>query len=242
MDVSWNPWHGCHKLSAGCQNCYVYRTDSRFGKDSGVVSKTADFDLPIKKSSDGSYKIKSGSTLYTCFTSDFFVDDADSWRPEIWRMIKERSDLKFFIITKRINRFYVGLPPDWGKGYSNVCICCTTENQQMADYRLPIYNKLPIAHKAIICSPLLEQINLLPYLNKTIEKVTVAGESGAKARPCSFDWVQSIRKQCVQKKTDFWFQQTGAVFIKDGKTYHIERKFQHSQARKANINYITENK
>ncbi|MBD5420441.1 MAG: phage Gp37/Gp68 family protein [Muribaculaceae bacterium] len=20
--VSWNPWHGCHKISEGCRHCY----------------------------------------------------------------------------------------------------------------------------------------------------------------------------------------------------------------------------
>ena len=23
----WNPWHGCHKCSPGCLNCYVYYLD-----------------------------------------------------------------------------------------------------------------------------------------------------------------------------------------------------------------------
>ena len=34
MSVSWNPWHGCRKISEGCRNCYVYRQDSRHDKDS----------------------------------------------------------------------------------------------------------------------------------------------------------------------------------------------------------------
>lgn len=45
----WNPWHGCHKYSAGCANCYVYRMDERYGRDSSVVKKTKDFALPVKK-------------------------------------------------------------------------------------------------------------------------------------------------------------------------------------------------
>ena len=28
----WNPWHGCHKISPGCANCYVYRRDESIGK------------------------------------------------------------------------------------------------------------------------------------------------------------------------------------------------------------------
>ena len=27
--MMWNLWHGCHKLSAGCKHCYVYRGDAR---------------------------------------------------------------------------------------------------------------------------------------------------------------------------------------------------------------------
>jgi hypothetical protein len=34
-------------------------------------------------------------------TSDFFLEEADEWRPAVWNMIRERSDLRFVIITKR---------------------------------------------------------------------------------------------------------------------------------------------
>ena len=66
-------------------------------------------------------------------TSDFFLEEADEWRPAAWSMIRERADLHFVIITKRIHRFLVGLPADWGEGYEHVTICCTCENQKMAD-------------------------------------------------------------------------------------------------------------
>ena len=42
----WNPWHGCRKISPGCQHCYVYRRDASVGRDASVVAKTGDFDLP----------------------------------------------------------------------------------------------------------------------------------------------------------------------------------------------------
>lgn len=45
----WNPWHGCHKFSTGCQHCYVYRTDGKYGKDSSVVAKTEKFNLPVQQ-------------------------------------------------------------------------------------------------------------------------------------------------------------------------------------------------
>lgn len=45
----WNPWHGCKKISPGCMNYYVYRRDAEFGKDSSIVTRTASFDLPVKR-------------------------------------------------------------------------------------------------------------------------------------------------------------------------------------------------
>ena len=57
----------------------------------------------------------------------------DEWRPECWKMIKERSDLHFLFLTKRINRFMDCIPADWGEGYNNVTVGCTIENQEKAD-------------------------------------------------------------------------------------------------------------
>lgn len=234
----WNLWHGCHKLSAGCANCYVYRGDLKRGIDSSVVAKTKNFDLPIQKKRNGEYKIPPESLVYTCFTSDFFLEDADSWRTEAWNMIRTRSDLRFMMITKRIDRLHVCLPDDWGDGYEHVTICCTIENQDRADYRLPIYKAAPIKHKIIICEPILERIDLTSYdIGSWVEQVVAGGESGYDARPCNFDWIMELHNICVEQSVSFWFKQTGAQFIKEGKLYPINRWLQHSQARKAGINF-----
>lgn len=235
--MMWNLWHGCHKLSTGCKHCYVYRGDARREVDSSVVVRTKNFDLPLRKKRNGEFKIPSGTFVYTCFTSDFFVEDADKWRAEAWEMIRCRSDLHFMMITKRIDRFSDCLPDDWGDGYDNVTICCTVENQACADYRLPIYKRAPIKHKIIICEPLLERIDLSTYaVGEWIEQIVAGGESGYEARPCDFEWVMDLRRICVENKVEFWFKQTGSKFVKDGKTYNVKRQFQHSQARKAEIN------
>lgn len=234
----WNPWHGCHKLSAGCRHCYVYRGDAKRGVDSSIVGKTKNFDLPIQKKRNGDYKIPSGSMVYTCFTSDFFVEEADEWRAEAWQMMRLRKDLHFMMITKRIDRLILSLPDDWGKGYENVTICCTVENQDRADYRLPIYREAPIMHKIIICEPLLEAVDLSAYaIGSWVEQVVVGGESGYNARPCDYDWVMKLHDLCLAQQVAFWFKQTGAKFIKEGKLYNINRRLQHAQARKAGINH-----
>ena len=237
--VDWNPWHGCTKISAGCKYCYVYRQDEMYGSNiaSSICRKTGAFYLPIKKKRDRSYKIPSNKIVFTCFTSDFLLKDADEWRPACWQMMKERSDLWFYFFTKRIDRLEQCLPPDWGEGYDNVIIGCTVENQDRADYRLPIFNRLPIKHKSIIVSPLLERIDISPYLNDSIEEVAVGGESGVNARYCDYDWILDIRRQCIEKDIAFRFHQTGAYFKKDGKMYRVKRRYQIEQAIKAGIDY-----
>ena len=224
-------------VSPGCDHCYVYRMDAKYGRDPSHIVKTRDFDLPIKKRRDGLFKIPAGDTVYTCFTSDFFLQEADDWRIDAWRMVRARDDLHFFIITKRIDRFAAQLPQDWGDGYPNVTISSTCENQDRADYRLPILLDLPIQHKSIICEPLLGPIHLAKYLCPSIENVIVGGESGADARVCDYAWVLDIRRQCMEAGVAFQFRQTGARFLKDGRLYHIKRNLQHAQAAKANIDF-----
>ena len=104
MSVSWNPWHGCRKISEGCRNCYVYRQDSRHDKDSREVRQTAMFDRPVRRSRDGRFKVPAGEMVYTCFTSDFLLEEADAWRAEAWEMMRIRHDLRFLFFTKRIDR------------------------------------------------------------------------------------------------------------------------------------------
>ena len=234
MSLLWNPWHGCQKYSEGCLNCYVFRIDGKHGRDAMRVRRNASFDLPLKKGADG-YKIKSGERVYTCLSSDFFLDTADPWRREAWEIMRRRPDLEFFIITKRILRFCESLPDDWGEGYPNVTVAVTCENQRRADERLPYFLSLPIARKEIICEPLLGEIDLSPYLSPKLLGVSVGGESGEGARVCDFDWVLTIRDACFSAGVPFTFRQTGANFKKDGRLYSVPRREQAKQARLAGI-------
>ncbi len=235
----WNPWHGCHKISPGCQNCYVYRRDESIGKGAGVVTLTRGYDLPVRKNRRGAYRLSpDDGVVYTCMTSDFFLEDADPWRQGCWDMIRERKDLRFHIITKRIERFAACVPPDWGDGWEHVTICSTCENQEMTDRRMPLLLTLPIRHRAVIAEPFLGEIHMEKYLaGGRVEHVVCGGESGDHARPCRNDWVLSLRQQCVDAAVPFTFKQTGAVFLKDGKTYRVVRSRQMEQAVKSGYSY-----
>ena len=108
----------------------------------------------------------------------------------------------------------------------------------MANKRLPIFLQLPIKHKSIIHEPMLEQIDIRPFLKKysnQIECVSVGGESGPNARLCNFAWVLDSHMQCVEYGVDFHFHQTGAKIKKGGKVYDIPRDQQHTHANKTGL-------
>ncbi len=235
MGYLWSPWHGCHKCSPGCKNCYVFYLDKKRDKVANIVTKSkTNFNLPLKKSRDGEYKLPAGSEIATCFTSDFFLEEADEWRAETWEIIKKRPDLKFLICTKRPERIKNCLPIDWNEGYDNVAIAVTCENQVMADKRIPIFINVPVKIRFIFIAPILEYVDLSKFLTeKRIDRVAVGGESYSNARVCDFEWVEKIYRDCIKYGVEFDFHQTGSNFRKDGKIYSIRHRDEYSQAKKA---------
>jgi protein gp37 len=231
--MNWEPWTGCYPESTGCYNCYFYGPNAkRFGQN--TITKTDKFDWPIRRNKKDEYNIKGDKILATCFATDFFLREADEWRGEVWVMIKERQDIDFLILTKRIDRFMVSLPEDWGKGYDNVNIGCTVENQEMADYRLPLFLSYPIKRRFIGVSPLLEKIDLTKYLHG-VDHVTVSGENGRDVRVCDYEWVLDIKKQCEKAGKTFWFKSTGTYFKRDEVVEKINPFKQGSLAKEMNI-------
>lgn len=231
----WNPWRGCHKYSEGCRHCYIYKGDAKRGIETNQIIKTKGFDAPVQVKSNGTYRMKGGQIVYLCFSTDFLLEEADSWREECWKMIRQRPDLQFLFLTKRINRFLQCIPPDWEDGYENVTVGCTVENQVCADNRLSLFAQLPIKHKNIICQPLIEAVKIEQYL-KGVDLVVVGGESDRYARPLNYSWVLSIREQCIRQGINFEFRQCGTYFIKDDKQYTLQTKDLCKQAKLANIN------
>lgn len=232
----WNPWRGCKKCSDGCLHCYIHKGDFKKGINTNEIIKTKDFNKPVEKLQNGNYKMKPG-IVYLCFSTDFLIEEADGWRNDCWKMIKQRQDCTFLFLTKRIDRFIKCIPEDWKNGYDNVVVGCTIENQKNADYKLSIFSKLPIKHKCITAQPLLDKIEIEKYLDN-IELVVVGGESDRNARPLNYEWVLNIREQCIRKNVNFEFRQCGTHFIKDKIEYKLQTKDLCKQAKLANINYI----
>jgi protein gp37 len=216
---------------------FLDRVRNRNGAD--IYRTKAGFNYPLQKYKDGSYKVKSGELIRICMTSDFFLEEADQWRNSAWEIIRQRPDVKFFLLTKRPQRVEQCLPYNWGKGWDNVMLNVTCENQRRADERIPILLSLPFKHKGIMCAPFIGSVDVEKYLSTgQLEQVICGGENYDGARPCDFEWVKRLCEECVEHDVTFCFIETGTYFIKDGKKYYMPKKsVQSEMAYKSGMNY-----
>ena len=243
-DKTWNPWHGCHKCSEGCQNCYAYFLDKRYGRDTNeVVKNKSNFNFPVKKDRAGQYKLESGSFVRVCMTSDFFLEEADEWRKEAWDYIRQRPDVTFSLLTKRAHRIRECLPDDWANGWDNVTFSVSCENQKRLDERIPYLLELPSKHKWVSLKPFIGEIDMEKYLaTGQIESVLAGGENYLGSRPLHYEWVKKVHDACVKYNVQLIFGQTGNIFIKDGKEYKIRnRTDQMVQALRSGLHYPPKN-
>lgn len=237
--IIWNPWHGCHRVSEGCEHCYMYFLDSKRGVDTSKVVRTSNFDLPLRRDRHGNFKVKSGMQLYVGLSTDFFVEEADQWRAEAWSIIRQRRDVAFRILTKRAHRIKDCLPRDWGSGYANVMLMVSCENQRNADIRLPRLLEVEAQHKGFMAAPFIGGIDARKYLESgQIEEVICGGENYDGARPCHYEWVKSLSEQCAARDVTFSFIETGTLFVKEGKVYRIpSKRVQSQQAFKSGLSH-----
>jgi protein gp37 len=206
-DATWNPWHGCIKVSEGCKNCYMYRDKARWNQDPKdvVKSRAQNFDSPLKW--------KEPKLIFTCSWSDFFIEEADEWRDEAWKIIRETPNHTYQILTKRPERLHQCLPDDWNSGYENVWLGVSAENQQMYDRRVPILLGTPAKTRFISIEPLLDAIALSKNI-AGIDWVIIGGESGNLSgkfpyRTCKTSWINGIILDCKKSDVPVFVKQLG---------------------------------
>ena len=214
-EATWNPWHGCTKVSPGCAYCYMYRQKRQYGQEpSTVVRSKTTFRAPLRW--------REPKMIFTCSWSDWFHEDADAWRDEAWAIISRCPQHIFQILTKRPERIRESLPEKWP--LPNVWLGVSVENQRWADDRIPVLASVPAVVRFLSCEPLLAGIDLRHHLaDGSIHWIIVGGESGGPQRrrlveirdgswvpkPDAIEWVRSIRDQCMDANVPFFFKQFG---------------------------------
>lgn len=198
-EATWNPWRGCTKVSPGCDHCYMFREQRRYGKDPEVVirSKTT-FDAPLRW--------KEPRLIFTCSWSDWFHKDADPWRDEAWDVIRRTPHHTYQILTKRPGRMLRHVPWDaYGIPLPNVWLGVSVESQAEA-FRARQLATIAAAVRFISAEPLLGPLTLdLAGMHWVI----AGGESGPEHRHCYPEWLRSLRDQCEEASVPFFLKQLG---------------------------------
>jgi protein gp37 len=96
----------------------------------------------------------------------------------------------------------------------NLWALASTENQEMAEKRIPELLKIPAVVRGLSIEPMIEPIDLTRDIPK-IDWVIVGGESGKNARPCNVEWVRNIVRQCKSAGVPCFVKQLGTVCITD---------------------------
>lgn len=213
-DSTWNPFRGCHPISPGCKNCYMFREQKRYGMDPSKIIRCKTFYDPLRKKA-----FRKTQKVFVCSWSDFFIQEADQWRPELWEIIKATPHLTYQILTKRPERITNCLPLDWNNGYKNVWLGVTIETTKFLD-RIYHLTSIPCLIHFISFEPLLEYIPLQSSLLHHIEWVIVGGESGPNFRPIKHHWIDHIICSCQATNTPFFFKQWAGT-----KPKSLSRKF-----------------
>jgi protein gp37 len=177
----------------------MYRDQLRFGKDPTQVVKAATdtFMAPF-------WHWKEPRKVFVCSWSDFFIEEAGPWRDAAWQIIHDLAPQHTYqILTKRPERIAQCLPADWGKGYPNVWLGVTAENQDQWDLRVGKLRRTPAAVHFVSVEPMLSAIDATDDLPEAdnpnppdMSWVIIGTESGPQRRPARGVWVQNLVNQC----------------------------------------------
>jgi protein gp37 len=201
-DKSWNPWHGCEKISPGCKFCYMYRDKTRYGQDPAIVirSKTT-FKAPLRW--------RTPQLVFACSWSDFFIRQADAWRPEAWDIIHRTPQHTYLLLTKRPERIGDHLPVGWP--WPHVWLGVSIETPAYTG-RADVLREIPAAHRFLSCEPLLADLGSIDLHG--IDWVITGGESGPQRRSMDVAWVESLCDRGVAAGVPLFVKQDMA--LKDG--------------------------
>jgi protein gp37 len=200
----------------------MFREQELYGLNPNMVvmGKTT-FDLPLRWEKQAAREVKK-KLVFTCSWSDFFIEEADAVRGKAWEIMRSTPHLIYQVLTKRPERIVQCLPGDWGRGYSNVWLGVSVEDQKIADERIPELLCIPARVHFVSCEPLLEAVKLdlsgsnygrdFADWSESLDWVIVGGESGEEARKMDMAWAYQIIKDCRDADIPVFVKQLGSIW------------------------------
>ena len=204
-EESWNPTTGCTKISTGCNNCYAERMAVRL-KAMGNPKYQYGFQLMTHdKCLKDPSKWKKARTVFVNSMSDLFHEEIGlKFISKVFQVMNENPRHTFQVLTKRasvLSEFSDKLM--WSK---NIWMGVTVESNQYLE-RINQLRNTGAYVKFLSIEPLLDDIGDLDLAS--IDWVIVGGESGPNSRKMELDWVQRIRRNCIDQNVPFFFKQWG---------------------------------
>ena len=203
---TWNPVHGCSKVSPGCDNCYAETLSLRYGWTklpwTGENAKENIRLRPDKLREP--YKLKEPSRVFVNSMSDLFHPEVpDDFIAQVFEVMNDCPQHVFQVLTKRPRRAakWAG---DWTE---NIWMGTSIEDRKRL-FRIDQLRECPAKVRFLSLEPLLEDLGELDL--DGIHWVIVGGESGKGYRPMPHEWARNIRDQCVKKGVAFFFKQSAA--------------------------------
>lgn len=165
---SFNPWHGCMKVSPGCANCYAEAQDKRFGPSHwgpGSDRKMMSYKYwqePLKWEKQAS---ETGQTIRVfCASMADIFEDHPTTGPALnmlFELIRDTPRLTWQLLTKRPQNIMRLVPQGWREVFPmNVWIGTSVEDQERAAERIPHLLRVPAAIRFLSCEPLLGSLEL----------------------------------------------------------------------------------
>lgn len=226
-DHTWNPWHGCVKVSPGCAHCYAETLSKRFGRNIWGPAATT----PRLRTGEDNWREpwrwnkaarEAGvrRKVFCASMSDLFEDhpQVGAWRREALNLMISLPHLDWLLLTKRPENVMRMCAEAWGGGFGwppHIWIGTSVENQDAAEKRIPELMRIPARVRFLSVEPLLEPVSLLYHLrpfsifDPAIHWVIVGGESGLGARQMEPAWVRMIQEDCELAGVPFFFKQWG---------------------------------
>jgi protein gp37 len=218
-DATFNPWIGCTRVSPACDHCYAARDNERrkWVADWGTGvprRRTKTWGDPVKwnrKAQATGYRPR----VFCASLADVFDNEVDqSWRDDLWQLIRETPNLRWMLLTKRIGNASKMLPLAWDSGaYEHVGLMATLANQEEWDRDYRKLADLPMAWRGVSAEPLLGPIVIG---SAWPDWIITGGESGPVRRALDINAVRLMRDQCVRRNIAFHHKQNGGLRGKDG--------------------------
>jgi len=207
-DHTFNPWWGCAKVSAGCQNCYAEKVSARFGGDHWGLGKprrqfgTKHWIEPFKWNARAE-KTRIRERVFSGSMCDVFDPEAPELAlTNLMGLIHRTPALDWLLLTKRPE--LVSLPSM--NTPNNLWLGTTIENRAALPRVFSLLaNGLAAPVLFLSCEPLLEDLG--DFRLQGIDWVIAGAESGPGARPMNEDWVRRLRDQCTALHIPFFYKQ-----------------------------------